>query len=490
MSETAALLKVLNGERPERPLGPPTMSDTLWQHVTEFWAESRTARPSTHSVVRKMVWPHPDVTPATTGELLSPVTVAEETTFPHDPLSMPFLDRPALQPSPSLPASGGTRKTNNLTPGTASPSGKDKSWRRRTLNAFINILPSQIAAGRSRTANPADGSVGGLRKARDDMAFVRGSSSPDTYQDLEIEDGVRYAALQPENGGGDGQGTNSTTLESLEPESVGPLRSPSPQVSIYPIEIPSASELNAQPANYPSQRRVSSTQTVPPNGLTGSVSTHSSLDRNEVKHRKSAAEDRASAEAMNAIPTETTTDDGGRGLKARALYAYTASEDDSNELSFNKGEILDIEDAHGKWWQTRKTDGSLGLAPSNYLVIIPAEGRTAPSTGNTSTSSTSVGEPTVAPSNFPVIIPAEGRATTSTRNTSTSSTTVGEPTDDYWQYKAKALYRYEASEDDPSELSFVKGEILDILDRRGKWWQAKKTDGSIGIAPSNYLLII
>lgn len=63
-----------------------------------------------------------------------------------------------------------------------------------------------------------------------------------------------------------------------------------------------------------------------------------------------------------------------------------------------------------------------------------------------------------------------------------------------------------ASPDDPNEISFVKGEILDIVDKQGKWWQAKKTDGSMGskscvlhlppfvhlpiVAPSNYLQII
>ncbi|KAG9314156.1 hypothetical protein JVU11DRAFT_4942 [Chiua virens] len=57
-------------------------------------------------------------------------------------------------------------------------------------------------------------------------------------------------------------------------------------------------------------------------------------------------------------------------------------------------------------------------------------------------------------------------------------------------YKAKALYAYTASPDDPNEISFIKGEILDILDKQGKWWQAKKTDGTVGIAPSNYLQII
>ncbi|KAJ7455924.1 hypothetical protein B0H11DRAFT_1965528 [Mycena galericulata] len=57
-------------------------------------------------------------------------------------------------------------------------------------------------------------------------------------------------------------------------------------------------------------------------------------------------------------------------------------------------------------------------------------------------------------------------------------------------YKAKALYAYTASVDDPNEISFSKGEILDIVDKQGKWWQARKSDGAVGIAPSNYLQII
>jgi len=64
------------------------------------------------------------------------------------------------------------------------------------------------------------------------------------------------------------------------------------------------------------------------------------------------------------------------------------------------------------------------------------------------------------------------------------------PQPDAYLYKAKALYAYTASSEDPTEISFAKGEILDVVDKQGKWWHSRRADGATGIAPSNYLQII
>ncbi|KAI8380521.1 hypothetical protein EDC96DRAFT_472810 [Choanephora cucurbitarum] len=51
---------------------------------------------------------------------------------------------------------------------------------------------------------------------------------------------------------------------------------------------------------------------------------------------------------------------------------------------------------------------------------------------------------------------------------------------------AVALHPYTANPEDPNEISFVRDETLEILNRSGNWWQARKSDGTVGIVPSNY----
>ncbi|KAJ7722318.1 hypothetical protein B0H16DRAFT_358091 [Mycena metata] len=56
--------------------------------------------------------------------------------------------------------------------------------------------------------------------------------------------------------------------------------------------------------------------------------------------------------------------------------------------------------------------------------------------------------------------------------------------------RALALQAYKGSPEDPNELSFAMGEILEIEDQEGKWWLARKADGAFGIIHSNYVTVL
>lgn len=49
--DTAVLLKVMNGERPERPSGNNAMSDTLWEVVERCWHQNFADRLSTTELI-------------------------------------------------------------------------------------------------------------------------------------------------------------------------------------------------------------------------------------------------------------------------------------------------------------------------------------------------------------------------------------------------------------------------------------------------------
>jgi len=49
-------------------------------------------------------------------------------------------------------------------------------------------------------------------------------------------------------------------------------------------------------------------------------------------------------------------------------------------------------------------------------------------------------------------------------------------------WKAEAMYEYKGSKEDPSELTFKKGEVLSVFDKSGKWWDAQNSEGKRGSA--------
>ncbi|EGW32386.1 uncharacterized protein SPAPADRAFT_50946 [Spathaspora passalidarum NRRL Y-27907] len=78
--------------------------------------------------------------------------------------------------------------------------------------------------------------------------------------------------------------------------------------------------------------------------------------------------------------------------------------------------------------------------------------------------------------------------TQSKRNTMYPESELG--TGVTFRYKAKALYSYDANPSDENEISFKKDEVLEVDDIDGKWWQARRPNGEIGICPSNYVKLI
>ncbi|KAJ8409593.1 hypothetical protein AAFF_G00229940 [Aldrovandia affinis] len=64
---------------------------------------------------------------------------------------------------------------------------------------------------------------------------------------------------------------------------------------------------------------------------------------------------------------------GGRALHTvQALYPFNSGNDE--ELSFEKGEVMDVVEKpenDPEWWKCRKADGQVGLVPKNYVTVLP-----------------------------------------------------------------------------------------------------------------------
>ncbi|KAJ7669236.1 hypothetical protein DFH06DRAFT_1321266 [Mycena polygramma] len=236
-----------------------------------------------------------------------------------------------------------------------------------------------------------------------------------------------------------------------------------------------------------------------------------------------------------------------RQLSVTALYDYTADPADPMEISFNKGDILDIIDQEGKWWCVMKQDGIVGIAPSNYLrdgrkytytiAATAVDDYTADKADKNEiclnkgealeildrqgkwwqVRKLSNGKVGYAPAQ--VIrekIPAKDRMTLGKSfsaeiggifNASLlwqmaraeESNCLGVRPDLYentidsdigYNYKATARFHYNANPTDPNEVSFRKGDVMQVAHKQGRWWLVKKEDGTTGVAPSTFLEIL
>jgi len=160
--------------------------------------------------------------------------------------------------------------------------------------------------------------------------------------------------------------------------------------------------------------------------------------------------------------------------KAKALYNYVASSEDPMEISFSKGDVFDVIDktGTGKWWSVRTASGECRIVPSNYF-----ESERARAQHNYVPSPDKANEPVLEHADVPRSIIQLKR---SAENTSSGVQTK----------KARALYDYTPDPSDPDEISFKKGDILDIFDSSRRWWSVLTASMDLKIAPSNYLQLV
>ncbi|KAI6797259.1 hypothetical protein KC361_g3983 [Hortaea werneckii] len=55
---------------------------------------------------------------------------------------------------------------------------------------------------------------------------------------------------------------------------------------------------------------------------------------------------------------------------AEADFEYRAADDE--EVSFHKHDLLQVIDSKGRWWKVKTPAGQIGLAPSNYITLLPS----------------------------------------------------------------------------------------------------------------------
>jgi len=176
---------------------------------------------------------------------------------------------------------------------------------------------------------------------------------------------------------------------------------------------------------------------------------------------------------------------------------FVADPDDPDEVSFDVGDVLEILDKQGKWWLVQNAEGAVGIASSDHFRVLDGDARQPQSSRSSAGSMYPAGSSGTESSAFSQeeifgIVDEELQSWKAEKGSSILSSdscdAVFEP--ETLQYKAQALYSYTANADDPRELSFLQGEILDIGDKRSDWWPARSANGSVGIAPSNYLQLL
>ncbi|KAM3932370.1 intersectin-2 isoform 2-T2 [Leptodactylus fuscus] len=132
-------------------------------------------------------------------------------------------------------------------------------------------------------------------------------------------------------------------------------------------------------------------------------------------------------------------------VKAQALCSWTAKKD--NHLNFTKNDTIIVLEQQENWW-FGEVRGQKGWFPKSYVKIVPNEAKT--------------------PESEPVYAAVKKKPNTPS----------------YTAEEFVALYPYSSNE--PGDLIFNEGDIIQVTQKEGEWWTGTTGDQT-GIFPSNYV---
>jgi hypothetical protein len=179
----------------------------------------------------------------------------------------------------------------------------------------------------------------------------------------------------------------------------------------------------------------------------------------------------------------------------RGLYDFTASE--PGELTFLRGDILEITSmTYEDWWSAKLRD-QVGIVPSNYVELIDLGGLLKrPVTEEKATPKLLVANVTTdeapqiktPPANTKIIV-EEPKPKDQPRPATTKKKGPVRPPETYAISTDRVFALHAWNSGRSQELVLKKGDIIIVLERPYEhWWKGQlDRDGSIGIFPANFV---
>ena len=226
--------------------------------------------------------------------------------------------------------------------------------------------------------------------------------------------------------------------------------------------------------------------------------------------------------------------------QARRVVQYNYQKDKDEELDIFEKETVTVLDSSGLWWKVRNDKGQCGLVPSNYLYK-PGDGPAPkPAPASSSERTDLKDEPAhmyhqpdlmMNRANGPSLnIVAKAKYRYQSNREDELSLEKGDEVvvlekeaDGWWRGRCGArigwfpfnyveevpptaapagkgkrfvcgvIALYSFNSGNPEELTFAKGDMLDIIDQPADdpdWWEARKPNGDTGLVPRNYVEVV